>query len=588
MKQLPKKIVPFICHFLMEDKWQFLLMVVSKITGLFLENIAIPYSFKVLLDKIISFTGDKSRAWEILGSPLFLLATIWLWVEILFRMFDFIKIRTIPTLEGKIRVHAIQHLQQHAYQFFVERFTGDLAHKVNDLAVGISTTLILLIKHFLPAVITLAIGVISFFIVHPSFGFLLGCWVFLHIGMHFHYAKQCHHYTTAHAEASSQLSGKVADIFSNMLSSKLFPNNNYELKYFESQQNIEQYEHKKSLSAMMKVHSITSVLCVVFMGVSMPLYMVYNWKKGNINAAEVTYIFTASWNIVTMVWETVGQLPDFFEELGIFQQAFKVIEVQHTIVDIPGAKRLICTKGAIKFENVSFKYEKETILFHNQNIEIRPGEKIGLVGYSGSGKSSFVHLILRFFELDEGTISIDGQDISKIMQHSLREHITLIPQNTTLFHRSIMENIRYGRSNATDEEVIIAAKAAGCHQFITKLQKKYETLVGERGAKISGGQRQMISIARAFLKQTPILILDETTSALDSVTAYSMQKSLKKLMEHKTTIVIAHRLSTLCDMDRILVFDQGKILEEGSHAQLMQEKGHYVQMWKMQSNNLCQ
>jgi ATP-binding cassette, subfamily B, bacterial len=221
--------------------------------------------------------------------------------------------------------------------------------------------------------------------------------------------------------------------------------------------------------------------------------------------------------------------------------------------------------------------------FKNKTITIAGGEKVGLVGFSGSGKSTFVNLILRLFEVESGSILIDKQNINEVTQASLRENIALIPQDVSLFHRSLLDNIRYGRIDATDEEVIAASKKATCHEFIAVLRDGYQSMVGERGVKLSGGQRQRIAIARAMLKNAPILILDEATSALDSVTEKYIQDALDQLMQEKTTIVIAHRLSTLNKMHRILVFNDGKIIEDGSHDMLMQQQGHYAKMWQMQA-----
>jgi ATP-binding cassette subfamily B protein len=239
-------------------------------------------------------------------------------------------------------------------------------------------------------------------------------------------------------------------------------------------------------------------------------------------------------------------------------------------------------KGTIEFKNVAFEYHQPQELFKNKSIKIHGGQRVGLVGSSGSGKTTFVNLIVRLFDISQGEILIDNQNIKAVTQQSLREHIGFIPQDPALFHRSLMDNIRYGNLTANDEDVIEAAKKAHADEFIQKTPHGYHTLVGERGIKLSGGQRQRIAIARAFLKNAPILILDEATSALDSVTERTIQESLTQLMLDKTVIVIAHRLSTLLSMDRILVFDQGKIVQDGSHHQLINQPGIYATLWQSQ------
>ena len=250
--------------------------------------------------------------------------------------------------------------------------------------------------------------------------------------------------------------------------------------------------------------------------------------------------------------------------------------------DKQDAATLIVSKGQITFEGVKFHYKGTEPPFQNKSVTIEAGQKVGLVGYSGGGKSTFVNLILRLYDVTDGRILIDNQDIRDVTQDSLRSQIAMIPQDPSLFHRTLMENIRYGRVAATNAEGIAAAKKAHAHEFISKLPQGYESLVGERGVKLSGGQRQRIAIARAILKNAPILILDEATSQLDSVTERDIQESLWQLMQDKTTIVIAHRLSTLLHMDRIIVFDQGKIVEDGTHTELLSKRGLYKTLWDAQ------
>ena len=279
-------------------------------------------------------------------------------------------------------------------------------------------------------------------------------------------------------------------------------------------------------------------------------------------------------------------LTQFSSHFGKVLDALSSINVELEIVDKINARKLEVYKGKITFNNVLFFYSNKEPLFTNFSITINPREKLGLVGYSGSGKSTFINLILRLFEVKEGKIQIDDQCITEVTQNSLREKIAVVPQDLILFHDTILENIRYGNGNATDKEIIQAAKFAGIHDFIISLPKGYYTMVGEKGLKLSGGERQRIIITRAFIKNAPILLLDEATNQLDSIAEKEIQASLFKLMESKTTIVIAHRLSTLLHMNRILVFDKGKIVQDGSHSELVSNKGLYQTLWNSQVDNI--
>jgi ATP-binding cassette subfamily B protein len=294
------------------------------------------------------------------------------------------------------------------------------------------------------------------------------------------------------------------------------------------------------------------------------------------------FTFQGAVNVTMIIWWAGMELPRLFQNIGVCQQALSIVETPIQIVDQRGAKDIVVTTGEIVFDNVTFRYEKGQDIFHEQSITIRPGQKVGLVGFSGGGKTTFVNLILRYFDIQGGKITIDGQNIAEVTQDSLRNQIAMIPQEAMMFHRTIMENIRYGDLNSSDAKVMEAAKKARCHEFIQKLKDKYETVSGDRGLKISGGQRQRIAIARAVLKQAPILIMDEATSALDSITENDIQEAINDISVGRTTLIIAHRLSTLADMDRILVFKEGKIVEDGTHDELYDLEGHYRELWDMQ------
>jgi ATP-binding cassette subfamily B multidrug efflux pump len=295
-----------------------------------------------------------------------------------------------------------------------------------------------------------------------------------------------------------------------------------------------------------------------------------------------------AWQILSMSGWVAWQITSIFENIGVVQEGMMTIARPITLIDQPDATELKVTRGEIVFEDVWFGYGRQTGVLDSFTLKIRPGEKIGLVGRSGAGKSTVVNLLLRFFDLEGGRILIDGQDIATVTQESLRRQTSMVTQDTSLLHRSIYDNIGYGRTEATDAEVIAAAKLAHADEFILGLQdwkgrRGYDAQVGERGVKLSGGQRQRIAIARVILKDAPILVLDEATSALDSEVEMAIQTSLGTLMQGKTVIAIAHRLSTIAQMDRLVVLDRGRIVEHGSHDELLRLNGHYASLWRRQS-----
>jgi ABC-type multidrug transport system fused ATPase/permease subunit len=287
--------------------------------------------------------------------------------------------------------------------------------------------------------------------------------------------------------------------------------------------------------------------------------------------------------LFNQVWDFGRLIRTIYEQLANAKEMVQIMDRQIEIQDMPKAKKLKVSNGAIDFEDVAFSYVSERDVLRHFSLSIKPGEKVALVGSSGAGKSTVTKLLLRFFDLTDGRISVDGQDIAKVTQDSLRINMALVPQDPLLFHRTLKENIRYGDPKATDEDVIAAAKQAHCHEFITALPEGYESLVGERGVKLSGGERQRVAVARAILMNAPILILDEATSSLDSESEALIQDALKKLMKGKTVIAIAHRLSTIMQMDRIIVMQDGRVVDEGKHEDLLTRDGLYKSLWSIQA-----
>jgi ATP-binding cassette subfamily B protein len=390
---------------------------------------------------------------------------------------------------------------------------------------------------------------------------------------------ECSQYEERHSFASNLLNGNIVDSIANHFSWKLFVNEKFEYDNINKYQQEEVITAQKSQKQVAKLHSILSVFTVILSIGGINALGYYYWQLGDISVGDFVFVINSTLGIEMLAWAVGLQLSNIFIDIGACKQAFSLIAEETHVSDIPNAKDLVVSKGTISFRDVSFGYNSQ-LLFENLSAEINSKEKIGLVGCSGSGKTTFCNLILRLYDVISGAIFIDNQNISSVTQYSLRKSISIVPQDPVLFHRSIRENIIYGDVNATSQQIDEIVKKAHIGELIET--KGYDFNVGESGSRLSKGQRQRIAITRAMLKNAPILFLDEATSAMDSISEKAIQESLKEIMKDKTVIAIAHRLSTLKQMDRIFVFDKGKIIEVGAHEELLSQKGIYHQMWQAQ------
>ena len=389
------------------------------------------------------------------------------------------------------------------------------------------------------------------------------------------------------ADARSLMTGRITDAYSNITTVKLFSHGAREARYArESMQEFMQTVHAQMRLASLLDFSTFAVNALLIL--STTALGIGLWLNGQVGVGAVAVATTMALRLNGLSQYIMWQSAMLFENIGTVNDGMATLSKSQTILDKPGALPLKVEKGEINFEHVDFSYESGKPLLNGFNLTIKPGEKVGLIGRSGAGKSTIVNLLLRFYEPQSGKICIDGQNINEITQESLRAQIGLVTQDTSLLHRSVRDNIVYGRPDAGEEEMIQAAQRAEAADFIPQLSDAkgrtgYDAHVGERGVKLSGGQRQRIAIARVMLKDAPILLLDEATSALDSEVEAAIQESLDKMMENKTVIAIAHRLSTIAAMDRLIVLDKGRIVEEGSHAELLAKNGLYAKLWAHQS-----
>ncbi|MBR6598452.1 MAG: ABC transporter ATP-binding protein, partial [Alphaproteobacteria bacterium] len=468
--------------------------------------------------------------------------------------------------------------------FWTGRMSGSVNSQINYVAQGLNV-----VEHFLRiifAIVVMAVNVGLILQVNTWVALIFACVFVFRLVYGLYMMKPMKAASKAASASSSALSGKIVDSISNFSVVKLFAGANKERKHLEQprQENIKNRKRSFLLNRMFS--TVPNMVWDVAFGFTLYLCIVL-YMRGEIAVSEIVFSTSVFFNVMGMIAQIINSIPPIVETLGSASKAYTELVVPVSITDAPNAPDLQVTCGTIEFRNVSFKYKRKWVL-KDLNLKIKCGERVGIVGPSGAGKTTLVHLLMRFWDPTHGQILIDGQDIKEYTQDSLRENIAFIPQDPTMFNRTLRENIGYGKVNATDAEIRRAAKRAAAHDFIMETDKKYDSLVGDRGIKLSGGQRQRIAIARAFLKDAPILVLDEATSALDSETEVAIQESFDELATGRTTVAIAHRLSTLRNMDRIIVIKDCHIIEQGSHQSLLRKRGEYARLWKMQSGGFLQ
>ena len=578
--RIPTKMIPFIVHFV-RKQWIFFLYMTLTSMSWGINEVIFPYFVKLIVNKLELYQGEPSMVLGELKYVLMSLAGMWLLVELGWRTQGFLMAYRYPRFRANIRESIFKYVKGHSHQYFAENFAGSIANKITEMPASVEKMMDIVVYIFMPMTIAVVLTVVLMWKVSAFFGMIMLVWVMVHLGVKFLFLRPVMRKARDHAEAVSTLSGRIVDSIGNILNVRLFSRSRYEDEYFKKHQDDEIKKSAVAMVVLEKMKIFQGSASLVMMG-SLFYFLIKGWQEGWVTFGDFTFVGMAAFNLMGLLWYTSYQISLFTRESGRVNAALRLISAPHDITDEPDAKNLTVNRGEIVFDRVTFHYKKDKNIFENAEIRIGAGEKLGLVGLSGSGKSTFVNLILRFYDVSSGKIMIDGRDIKHVTQESLRRKIAMIPQDPSLFHRSLMENIRYGRVDASDEEVLEASKLAHCHEFIEELDDGYASMVGERGIKLSGGQRQRISIARAILKDAPILILDEATSALDSVTEKLIQKSIDELVKDKTTVIIAHRLSTLANMDRILVFDDGCIVEDGNIEELLTKDGCFAKLWHMQ------
>ena len=565
-------------------KWIAVLAVMTAGIGI-MEALLFQFMGKVVdwLGRYTPETLFAEKGWALAGMALMMLFSIcWIFIASNVRL---------QTLQGvfpmRLRWNFHRLMLGQSLGFYQDEFAGRVSAKVMQTALSLRDvvmTLADMVTYVLVYFITsgVILATLDSWLLLPFIGWIIG----FALVMRFLIPK-LGRTAAAQADARSLMTGRITDAYSNITTVKLFSHGAREAAY--AKQSMEEF--MVTVHAQMRLATMLHT-CSFLVNTSLTLSTaalgIWLWHQGQVGVGAVATATAMALRVNGLSQYIMWESARLFENIGIVSDGMATLSKPQTILDKPNAPPLKVVRGEIKFDKVDFSYEAGKPLLQDFNLTIRPGEKVGLIGRSGAGKSTIVNLLLRFYEPQNGTISIDGQNVGDVTQESLRAQIGLVTQDTSLLHRSVRDNIVYGRPNATDEEMMQAAERAEAADFIPNLsdakgRRGYDAHVGERGVKLSGGQRQRIAIARVMLKDAPILLLDEATSALDSEVEAAIQESLDKMMDGKTVIAIAHRLSTIAAMDRLIVLDKGHIVEQGTHAELLAQNGLYAKLWSRQS-----
>lgn len=539
------------------------------------------YGFKLIVDAFP--TAEPQNIWENLWGPFWIVTGCCLFSFLNLRIRSVVDAHSMPHILNALREILVKNLTRHSHEYFHNRFSGDMVNKVNNMCKAYVDIFWDRLAHgFVPAFFSIASSCVLLGVIDPYLSLiLLGVVGALFCASYF-LGPKLSKASANLADRESDISGQLVDTITNISSVKNYAAVPHEMHLLRKIQYPYTLAYRRKSWNEIVFWGVFDLI-VSSLVIGLIWYLIENWASGKYSTGDVTVCILVAWD---QWWRLAGlswSLTQLSGDLGRMQSALNDFVQPVGVEDKEGAHKFSPRSGEIEFKNISFVYDSGHQVFSDFNLTIPAAQKIGLVGLSGAGKTTLCQLLLRNYNLKSGEIIIGGENIAEVTQDSLRQKIAVIPQDPSLFHRSLRENILYGRPEASEEEVIAAAKAAQAHDFILATQSGYDTMVGERGIKLSGGQRQRIAIARAILKDAPFLILDEATSSLDSDTERLIQSALVAAMEGRTTIVIAHRLSTLARMDRLVVLREGFIIEDGTLDQLVAMGGHFAYLWNLQA-----
>lgn len=558
----------------------FLLLLTVAIVNVI--EIIVPLYYKRFFD-LIANTSDPELTAPVLTSIILSIFALHGIFWLLHRVAAYNDINFITKTSATLKTQSFEYLLGHSHSFFSNNFTGSLVQKVNRFARAFDRLADRIIWNLIPILIRMVGVGIILWLVQPIIAYIILGWAIFFLLFNYIFSRWKLKYDIRVAEADSRTTAVLADTVTNHNNVELFSKKKAESANFKNTAEIQAKTHATALHLGTIAEAIQGAL-ILSIEFFIFYFSIQFWKEGDITIGFFVLIQAYILALAYRLWDFGRVVRDIYESYADAKEMVEIMKTPHGIRDIPNAKDIKVSAGEVVFDNVLFSFNATRQVLHDLNLNIKPGEKVALVGHSGAGKSTIVKLLLRLHEPTSGHIIIDGQDIQKVSQDSLRENIALVPQDPVLFHRTIRENIRYGNPKASDMDVEEAAKLAHCDEFIRELSHGYDTFVGERGIKLSGGERQRIAIARAILKNPPILVLDEATSSLDSHSELLIQDALDKLMEGKTVIAIAHRLSTIRKMNRIIVLEDGRVVEDGTHNELIENTSSvYGNLWSLQA-----
>lgn len=575
--ELSNRPANFIAHYVWRHRFLHGVLLASVLAAV-AASVGARYSLKFLVDAIAAGPGQMAGVWSALALFVVLVGSD----NLLWRVGGWAAARAFPAVGADLRLDLFRHLLGHSARFFSERFAGALANRVNTAASSVFTIQGTVAWHAFPPAAAIVISLIGLVTIQPQMAAALAAIVALIAAFLGAGALKGQPLHGAYARHAAEVGGEIVDIVANHGTVRAFAAAPRECDRLQDRLGVEVASHRRALFYMERLR-VGHAVCVALLTCGMLVWAVMLWQQGAITAGSVVVVGSFSIALLEQSRDLAVALVEVTHQWSRLGDALEALTAPHDLPDRADAAPLAATGGVISFEKVGFAYPGCQPVLQQIDLRVPSGQKVGIVGPSGAGKTTLLALVQRLYAATSGRVLIDGQDIAAMTQDSLRRAIAVVPQEVVLFHRSVRENIRYGRPDASDEEIAAAARAARCDEFIRDLPEGYDTPVGERGIRLSGGQRQRIGIARAILADAPIVLLDEATSALDTESEILIQRALAELMRGRTVLAIAHRLSTVTGFDRIIVLRNGHVLEDGAPADLIRRNGHFGALWHMQT-----